>query len=97
MICFLYFQIDLLSVLTGNGSSQAPVMINPSEPDDVPKISLPIFGMASYKCKGSLWTQNGVSEHQLANSLMQAENRLRLLHVNHPDFQFFASHGMYNR
>ncbi|XP_031279696.1 uncharacterized protein LOC116138077 [Pistacia vera] len=95
--CFLTYH-SLSTPLRGNGSNQAPVMINPSEPDDVPKISIPIFGMASYKFKGSMWTQNGVIEHQLANSLMQAaENWLRLLHVNHPDFQFFASHGMYHR
>ncbi|KAJ0105827.1 hypothetical protein Patl1_19167 [Pistacia atlantica] len=95
--CFLTYH-SLSTPLRGNGSNQAPVMINPSEPDDVPKISIPIFGMASYKFKGSMWTQNGVSEHQLVNSLMQAaENWLRLLHVNHPDFQFFASHGMYHR
>lgn len=43
-----------------------------------------------------MWAQNGVSESQLVNSLMQAtENWLRLHQVNHPDFQFFASHGMY--
>lgn len=73
-------------------------MVDPSEFGDVPKISIPIFGMASYKFKGPMWTQNGVSEHQLANSLMQvAENWLRLLHVNHPDFQLFASHGMYHK
>ncbi|KAJ4713443.1 Protein of unknown function (DUF789) [Melia azedarach] len=92
------FQIDLLSICAGSGNSQAPVVVYPSEIDDVPKISLPIFGMASYKFKGPMWTQNGGSEHRQANSLMQAaEDRLRLLHVNHPDFQFFASHGMYSR
>lgn len=72
-------------------------MVYPSEMDGVPKISLPVFGMASYKLKGSLWAQNGV-ECQLADSLMQAaDNWLSLLQVNHPDFQFFASHGMYCR
>ncbi|KAH9722855.1 T15D22.8 [Citrus sinensis] len=82
----------------GIGSGQAPVVVYPSEIEGVPKVSLPIFGMASYKFKGPMWIQNGVSEHQLANSLAQAaENWLRLLHVNHPDFQFFASHGMYQR
>jgi hypothetical protein len=81
--------------MTGGGSTQAPIVINPSEIDGVPKISLPAFGMASYKIKGSMWTQHGISESQLSNSLMQAaDNRLRLLQVNHPDFQFFASHGM---
>lgn len=80
-----YYMTNQIITCAGSGTSQA-----------VSKISIPIFGMASYKFKGSMWTQNGV--HQKANSLVQAaENRLRLLHVNHPDFQFFASHGMYHR
>lgn len=95
--CFLTYH-SLSMPLKGSGSGQAPVVVYPREIDGVPKLSLPIFGMASYKFKGPMWIQNGVSEHQLANSLVQAaENRLRLLHVNHPDFQFFASHGMYHR
>lgn len=92
--CFLTYH-TLSTPMTGGGSTQAPIVINPSEIDGVPKISLPAFGMASYKIKGSMWTQHGISESQLSNSLMQAaDNRLRLLQVNHPDFQFFASHGM---
>ncbi|XP_062158583.1 uncharacterized protein LOC133866035 [Alnus glutinosa] len=93
--CFLTYH-TLSTPMTGGGSTQAPVVIYPSEIDGVPKISLPAFGMASYKLKGSMWAQHGDSECQLANSLMQAaENWLRLLGVSHPDFQFFASHGMY--
>ncbi|KAF5734531.1 hypothetical protein HS088_TW15G00023 [Tripterygium wilfordii] len=62
--------------------------------DGIPKINLPSFGMASYKFKGSSWKENGANELQLANSLLQAaENWLKLLQVNHPDFQFFASNG----
>lgn len=73
-------------------------MVYPTEMDGVPKISLPVFGMAAYKLKRTMWTQNGVMECQLANSLMQAAgNWLSLLQVKHPDFQFFASHGMYCR
>ncbi|XP_044477455.1 uncharacterized protein LOC123204721 [Mangifera indica] len=91
--CFLTYH-SLSTPLRGSGNSQAPVMIDPSEFGDVAKILIPIFGMASYKFKGPMWTQNGVRE----NSLMQAaENWLRQLHVNHPDFQFFASHGMYHK
>ncbi|XVF53873.1 hypothetical protein PTKIN_Ptkin05aG0134500 [Pterospermum kingtungense] len=93
--CFLTYH-SLSTPMEGSGSGQTPFVIYPTEADGVPKISLPVFGMASYKFKGSMWTQNGVSERQHANSLMQAaENWLRLLQVNHPDFQFFASHGMY--
>lgn len=91
--CFLTYH-TLSTPTTGMESFLALV----SEINGVLKIPLPAFGMASYKLKGSMWAQNGVSESQLANSLMQAaENWLRLLQVNHPDFQFFASHGMHYR
>ncbi|PRQ16608.1 hypothetical protein RchiOBHm_Chr7g0186041 [Rosa chinensis] len=94
--CFLTYH-SLSTPMKGSGSDQAPVMVYPSEVDGVPKISLRIFGLASYKLKGSLWAQNGI-ECQLADSLMQAaDNWLSLLQVNHPDFRFFASHGMYCR
>lgn len=66
-------------------------MTYPSEMDGVPKMSLPVFGLASYKFRGSLWTPNGGFERQLANSLSQAaDNFLRVLQVNHPDFVFFS-------
>jgi hypothetical protein len=83
---------------SGNGGTQAPTMLYPNDIDGVPKMSLPIFAMASYKLKGSIWMKNGVSDNQLANSLLQAaDNWLRLVQVNHPDYQFFVSHGTYHR
>lgn len=66
-------------------------MTYPSDMDGVPKMSLPVFGLASYKFRGSLWTPSGGLERQLANSLLQAtDDFLRLLQVNHPDFLFFS-------
>ncbi|KAM1340682.1 hypothetical protein ACFX2H_039041 [Malus domestica] len=95
--CFLTYH-SLSTPMTGTVNSPAPVMIYPSEMDGVPRISLPVFGLASYKLKGSLWTQSGVTECQMASSLMQAaDSWLSRLQVNHPDFQFFASHGMHCR
>lgn len=45
-----------------------------------------------------MWAQRGISESQRADSLMQAaDDWLRLLQVNHPDYQFFTSHGTYYR
>lgn len=74
---------------------ETPVAMYPNEMDSRTKISLPAFGLASYKVKGSIWIQNGEREHTLSCSLKQAaENRLRNLQVNHPDFQFFSSHGI---
>ncbi|KAK2451543.1 hypothetical protein QL285_010590 [Trifolium repens] len=95
--CFLTYH-TLHTPLTGNGGTQAPTMLYPNDIDGVPKMSLPIFAMASYKLKGSIWMKNGVSDNQLANSLLQAaDNWLRLVQVNHPDYQFFVSHGTYHR
>ncbi|PON38952.1 hypothetical protein PanWU01x14_308670 [Parasponia andersonii] len=95
--CFLTYH-SLSTPMTGSGNTQAPIMVIPKEIDGVPKFSLTVFGMASYKLKGSMWIQNGISEYHQANSLMQAaDNWLRRLQVTHPDFQFFASHGMYCR
>ncbi|RRT71512.1 hypothetical protein B296_00001877 [Ensete ventricosum] len=57
------------------------------------KLTLPVFGLASYKFRGSIWTSNGVHERQLSSSLLQAaDNWLRLLRVDHPDYSFFVSH-----
>ncbi|XP_057420325.1 uncharacterized protein LOC130714445 [Lotus japonicus] len=62
------------------------------------KISLPIFGLAHNKFKISVWDPEGVPECQKANSLSRAaENWLRLLRVNHPDYNFFMTHYTYLR
>ncbi|KAL2507617.1 hypothetical protein Fot_31264 [Forsythia ovata] len=61
--------------------------------DPSSKISLPVFGLASYKLKGSLLSPAGTCECEQENSLLQsADNWLRHLQVNHPDYQFFRSH-----
>lgn len=74
-----------------NGSSSGIRNVNGS-PQMSAKLSVPVFGLASYKLKGSIWTCNGQHEQQQANSLLQAaDNWLRLLNVEHPDFQFFLS------
>lgn len=58
------------------------------------KLPLPTFGLASYKFKVSFWNPNGVYECKKANSLLRAaDNWLRLLQVNHPDYRFFVSHN----
>ncbi|XP_022741553.1 uncharacterized protein LOC111293090 [Durio zibethinus] len=62
------------------------------------KLTLPTFGLAFYKFKVSVWNPDEVNECQKANSLLQAaNNRLRRLQVNHPDFRFFVSHNTYWR
>ncbi|XP_022138198.1 uncharacterized protein LOC111009428 isoform X2 [Momordica charantia] len=62
------------------------------------KLQLPIFGLASYKFKIPFWNSTGAEECPKANSLWQAaDNWLRLLNVNHPDYRFFASHNSFWR
>ncbi|KAA8527407.1 hypothetical protein F0562_034878 [Nyssa sinensis] len=62
------------------------------------KLSLPIFGLACYKFKVSVWNPNGVYECQKVTSLLRAaDNWLRLLQVNHPDYRFFVSHKSFWR
>ncbi|XP_041011886.1 uncharacterized protein LOC121255578 [Juglans microcarpa x Juglans regia] len=88
--CFLTYH-SLHTPVEGAPGGQAPMVTYPSEVDGASKMTLPVFGLASYKFKGSLWTPNGGFERQLANSLLQAaDNWLRQLQVNHPDFLFFC-------
>ncbi|KAM0928201.1 hypothetical protein ACQ4PT_002336 [Festuca glaucescens] len=57
------------------------------------KLPLPAFGLASYKLRSSLWASNGAPEQESVTSLMQeADNWLRCIQVDHPDFRFFVSH-----
>ncbi|PNT73858.1 hypothetical protein BRADI_1g03010v3 [Brachypodium distachyon] len=62
-------------------------------PNATGKVSLPAFGLASYKLRSSIWASNGAPEEESVTSLMQeADNWLRCIHVDHPDFRFFVSH-----
>ncbi|KAK4425918.1 hypothetical protein Salat_1785800 [Sesamum alatum] len=62
------------------------------------KLLLPIFGLVSYKFKVSDSDGNGVYERQKVNSLLRAaDNWLRLVQVDHPDYNFFMSHNTYWR
>lgn len=63
-----------------------------------PKVSLPVFGLASYKFKGSLLTPCGPHECEQENSLLQAAGDwLKRLQVLLPDYQFFLSHDSKRR
>ncbi|KAL8241880.1 hypothetical protein R6Q59_012182 [Mikania micrantha] len=85
--CFLTFH-SLHTPITGNQCEHPQVVLQPGETDGVQKISIPVFGLASYKLKAPLWINN---EHVLLNDLFQAANSwLTNLQVNHPDFLFFS-------
>ncbi|KAL1203580.1 hypothetical protein V5N11_033439 [Cardamine amara subsp. amara] len=87
--CFLTYH-SLHTPFQGAGiTTQSMCRMQPRE--SVEKMELPVFGLASYKLRGSVWTGFGNSGHQLANSLFQAaDSWLRLHQVNHPDFIFFC-------
>ncbi|XP_051152909.1 uncharacterized protein LOC127266631 [Andrographis paniculata] len=72
-----------------------PIMSSDGGRDCGSKLSLPTFGLVPYKFKVSDWNhQNGVQEGQKMSSLLQdADNWLRVLQVNHPDYSFFTTRG----
>ncbi|KAG8370627.1 hypothetical protein BUALT_Bualt13G0003000 [Buddleja alternifolia] len=93
--CFLTFHS-----LSTQSRSNVPPQFHPGNTrtvrgfvDPTPKISLPVFGLASYKLKGSIVSPCGPQECELENSLLQsAESWLRQLEVILPDYQFFRAH-----
>ncbi|KAK4768154.1 hypothetical protein SAY87_003295 [Trapa incisa] len=91
--CFLMYH-TLSTPMDGSGGAQSPKKVM----DGVPKIRLPVIGMATYKFTGSMWTQTGLEELHRVNSLRRdADNWLKLLGVSHPDFRFFASHSAFTQ
>ncbi|CAN6197391.1 unnamed protein product [Urochloa humidicola] len=61
--------------------------------DAAGKLILPVFGLASYKLRSSIWSPNRPEEQQRAASLMQAaDDWLRHRQVYHPDYRFFLTH-----
>ncbi|WOL16906.1 hypothetical protein Cni_G25694 [Canna indica] len=95
--CFLTYH-SLSTPLRGAGAASLPLMSYPKANNSVPKISIPAFGLASYKFKNSLWTSTEGREQQLAISLLQAaDNWMRLLQVDQPDYRFFVSDGACRR
>ncbi|GFQ02473.1 hypothetical protein PHJA_002391200 [Phtheirospermum japonicum] len=62
--------------------------------DPTPKVSLPVFALASYKLKGSIVSPCGPHECEQENSLLEAvDTWLSHLKVTLPDFQFFRNHS----
>ncbi|GAA0185233.1 hypothetical protein LIER_32521 [Lithospermum erythrorhizon] len=100
--CFLtYHSLSTPSRSPSNDSSHnhaSTISVGVHEISPSIKLSLPTFGLASYKLKVSVWDSDGVDESQKVNSLSQAaDNWLRLLQVNHPDYTFFISREVYRR
>ncbi|XAR58397.1 hypothetical protein NMG60_11013781 [Bertholletia excelsa] len=65
----------------------------PGVTDRFPKVSLPVFGLASYKLKGSILTPIGPYECQQESSLLKAaDSWIQRLQIVLPDYKFFHSH-----
>ncbi|XP_062211555.1 uncharacterized protein LOC133912699 isoform X2 [Phragmites australis] len=90
--CFLTFH--KLSTYTGDHGG---ALKYPWGPDSTPMISLPVFGMASYKFSKSVWSSSDGDWQQASRLLQAAADWLLDSHTSHPDYQFFVSHGAYNR
>lgn len=62
-------------------------------------ISLPPFGLATYRMQGDLWmnpstSSSSLSDHErLANMYSAADSWLKQLNFHHHDFNFFTSHS----
>jgi len=92
--CFLTFHPLSTPLKDGGSTVGKSVPVTPiSNSGGSPKIALPVFGLASYKLKGTVWSTNDNCEGQQADFLFQADQWLRSHQVKHPDYDFFLSHG----
>ncbi|PKA46430.1 hypothetical protein AXF42_Ash012562 [Apostasia shenzhenica] len=58
-------------------------------------ISLPPFGLATYKMHGNLWINSDTGDHaKITNLYSSANSWLKQLRVHHHDFNFFITHAM---
>lgn len=84
----------------GDTVSGSGTEFSEKNPKDSQRISLPPFGLATYKMQGSLWTSTGSADQQRIFALYSSADswlkQLRVRHPDfeHPDFEFFASHNV---
>ncbi|KAJ0963959.1 hypothetical protein J5N97_029081 [Dioscorea zingiberensis] len=58
-------------------------------------ISLPPFGLATYKMQGNLWMDPETGDHERVIRLFNAaDSWLKQLRVRHHDFNYFSTHSM---
>jgi len=98
--CFLTYHTLSLSfqeneIGQGDTESSSGTEFSKSKPKDSQCVSLPPFGLKTYKLQGSLWTSSGNADHQRFFALRSsADSWLKQLNVRHPDFEFFVSHNV---
>ncbi|KAL9262928.1 hypothetical protein AKJ16_DCAP04860 [Drosera capensis] len=90
--CFLTYH-SLQTPIGGDVTTAAcaPVLSFPEEMDGMPRIALPVSGLASYKFRSASWLPDHGSDRKLVEALKEsAENWVNSLQVDHPDYQFFC-------
>ncbi|GLJ35470.1 hypothetical protein SUGI_0713350 [Cryptomeria japonica] len=98
--CFLTYHTLSLSFQEnengdGNEEGSSENQLAKVKIKDSQSVSLPPFGLATYKMKGNLWTSAESCDQQRMVSLVSsADSWLKQLSVRHPDFTFFISHSM---
>jgi len=98
--CFLTFH-SLSSSLHGEADNGSVRQVCRSDVCDVSSINsqrlaLRAFGLASYKLKGAVWTSQ--PDRRQATSLQNsADEHLKQLDVQHPDYNFFTSNSGHTR
>eukprot|EP01018_Ginkgo_biloba_P017196 Gb_15789 [translate_table: standard] len=79
----------------GDTESGAETEFVKTKTKDSQFITLPSFGLSTYKLQGSLWTSAGsVDQQRIFSLLSSADSWLKQLRVRHPDFEFFVSHNV---
>ncbi|XP_058097767.1 uncharacterized protein LOC131242857 isoform X2 [Magnolia sinica] len=88
------FQDDVANAEKGVCSSEAEVRGGKCN-GEASGISLPPFGLATYKMQGNLWINPETADHERIISLMSAaDSWLKQLRVQHHDYSYFCSHSM---
>ncbi|XP_042502416.1 uncharacterized protein LOC122079772 isoform X1 [Macadamia integrifolia] len=65
-----------------------------SKGNDIGRISLPPFGLATYKMHGDLWVNPETADQERIISLLSAANSwLKQLRVQHHDYDYFVTHS----
>ncbi|CAA3009924.1 Hypothetical predicted protein [Olea europaea subsp. europaea] len=92
--CFLTFH-TLSSTFQDMELEDDPLSTERKKRKEGERISLPPFGLASYKMFGDVWVsdKNGRDQERLVSLFNIADSWLKQLSVDHHDFKYFARSG----
>ncbi|GLJ45273.1 hypothetical protein SUGI_0952890 [Cryptomeria japonica] len=94
--CFLTYHTLSISFQENEiGEGNGRMELGKTKAEDGNYITLPPFGLSTYKLQGSTWTSAGcVDQQRIISLLSSADSWLKQLRVRHPDFEFFNSHNL---